>query len=414
VGKVLLQLEMSAEQVRRRFKRALKSGTPTWLWPEVAVQDWRSIVETIERITSDVLARGKSATRLTGEPAAVSVAAFTTGMGPLLGHWQQEGRISASEDSVEVLGYHLAHNRKRMECLSLRAIELVDHFARHGVEATVLKGMHTAFAYFPDPATRPMSDIDILIEPAAERAAGLVLQELGFRHSGKPEFPERTWRRPELPSAPKNLYFVHEDDQWSIDLHLTLDLTPTSVAPPIKLDSSNTRAGAPWALSGAACQLTNPALILHLAVHAGIHLPSLSLLRLTELVLAIRKDTALGSLSWDELHSAAQRAGALGALHPAFELCEKLAPGTVPNAIKRACRQNAPAAVVQLIDGLTPATAQGILRCSVEERFMWLPSGAAIARQVLYDLLPLKRNMSEILWIYRMLFWRMLNRTVSR
>jgi hypothetical protein len=54
------------------------------------------------------------------------------------------------------------------------------------------------------------------------------------------------------------------------------------------------------------------------------------------------------------------------------------------------------------------------LRCSVEERFMWLPSRNAVAKQILYDLLPLKRGRSEILGVYRMLAWRALNRTISR
>lgn len=409
-----LHAAMDAEHFRACSDYAVKSGNPRWLWPEIAVEEWRAVAETIEETASDVLLNGRSRVHLAGDAAAISVAAFTTGMGPLLGHWLGEARLSASEDAAAVLAHHLAHNEERMEKMAAYAAHVVDHLTRDGIEVTVLKGMHTAFAYFPSPATRPMSDIDILIAPADEAAASVILRDLGFRHCGSRGYHGQTWRIPDEPAAPKSLYFVHKDGPWTIDLHVTPNLKATWAATPVKLEFGTLRPGPRWALSPAAHALEQPRLLMHLAAHAGVHLLSLTLLRLTELVLVIRKDVVEGSLSWDELHLAAERAGALGALYPAFHYCEQLAPGTVPPAVGRACRDKAPPGVVRLVESLTPASANGMLRCSVEERFMWLPSRAAVARQLFHDLLPLKRSWPEVLRMYRMLGWRVLKRTVSR
>lgn len=412
MGTAQLPMEMDAAELRRRFDHGVRTGSPHWIWPEVPVEEWSSAVATIERMTSDVLAFGQSSVALNGRAEAVSVAALTTGMGPLLGYWLREGKLSASADAAAVLDLHLAHNTKRMKTLAAHAIRVVDHLARRGIETTVLKGMHTAFEYFPHPGTRPMADIDLLVDPAADSAGAL--GDLGFEPCGRTAYPEQTWRLPGVPTGPRNLFFVHEDSSWSIDLHLTLDLNATSAAPPVRLDLANQPGGARWALSDSARPLRHPALLMHLASHAGIHLISLTLVRLTELILLIRKDTESGALSWDEVRAAAQRIGALGLLYPALSLCERLVPGTVPEAIVRACRESAPPAAVRLIDSLTPATAHGVLRCSVEERFMWLPSRAMVAKQALYDLLPLKRSVAEVLPLYRMLAWRVLRRTVTR
>lgn len=409
----MLYSDMEAEQVRSRFDYAMTSGNPRWLWPEVEVPEWRSIIGTIEQIARDVLSQGWSQAVLKGEVAAVSVAAFTTGMGPMLGHWLRQERFWASPSSAEVLAHHLAHNEKRMEKMASRAIRVVEGLARQGIEVTVLKGMHTAFAYFPNPGTRPMSDIDLLIEPAAEAVAATVLEELGFRHSGKSAYPERTWRKLNLSAEPKSLFFVHEDDQWSIDLHLTLDQTLTSIAPPIRLDAANKGEGGRWALSPAARNLGHPMQLIHLAGHASFPLSSLTLLRLTELVLVIRKDVDQGLLSWTEFSSAAAQAGALGLLYPALQLCEQLAPGTVPDSVRLVCRDNSPPALVRLVDSFTPATVHGMMRCAVMDRFMWLPSRTLVAKQVLYDLLPLDRSISEIVQICWLLVRQRLNRNLT-
>ena len=67
----------------------------------------------------------------------------------------------------------------------------------------------------------------------------------------------------------------------------------------------------------------------------------MSLLRLVELVLVIRKDCAAGLLCWDAFLAMAERTGSLGFAFPALKLCDELAPGTVPASSswpRAACR----------------------------------------------------------------------------
>jgi hypothetical protein len=65
------------------------------------------------------------------------------------------------------------------------------------------------------------------------------------------------------------------------------------------------------------------------------------------------------------------------------------------------------------LDGFTPATANGMLRCSVGERFMWTRSGAGVVKQIAYDLLPVGRTPSETWDIYRVLAFRMIKKTIT-
>jgi hypothetical protein len=379
----------------------------------VDFEEWLSLVITIEGITRDVLMQGRSERHLHGTPEAISVAAFTSGMGPLLGHWLAKGQLGADPGAAKVLQVHLLQNERRMRKMASRARVILSALTQNGVQATVLKGMHTAFDHFPSPATRPLSDIDLLVDVSREPQAAAVLTALGMGACGTLSYPERTWRRLNDPSGPKSLYFVHRDDQWSVDLHLTLNLTPTSAADPWNLDATNHGERLPWPRSRAGVTLAHPSLLIHLACHAGCHLISLTLLRLTELALVVRRDQERGTLSWPAVVAAAEKAGVLGGLYPALHLCEQLAPATVPGPVLEICREQTPARVLRLLDGFTPATANGMLRCSVGERFMWTRSGAGLVKQILYDLLPVRRTFRETCHIYRVLAFRMLKKTIT-
>lgn len=63
-------------------------------------------------------------------------------------------------------------------------IEAVDALTTASVKTILLKGIAYAGTLYPDPAMRPMSDIDLLVRPDAIDRATHVLQRLGYWHVG--------------------------------------------------------------------------------------------------------------------------------------------------------------------------------------------------------------------------------------
>jgi hypothetical protein len=401
--------QLSPEEVAERFALAKRQGRSAWLWPDVTVSAWAAAMAELETAVRAVL--GGARARLGGERAAIGVACYTSGTGPLLGWWQERGAISAEPAIAPVLELHLAHNRRRVAQMESRAAGLVEALAGQGTAVAVLKGGHTGHAYFPHPATRPAADIDLLVAPTDVAAAEAVLSAADFVVQSRGA-RESSWRTADVAPQPRSLTLVHADDPWSIDLHRSLDIFVSAGAPLAALDVTRPLEGRRrWPPAPQAIVLDQPALLLHLATHAGAGLHNLTLLRLIELVLVVRQDLRARLLRWDEFLVAAARAGAAGYSYPALALAEKLAPGTVPAFVLARCAAAAPAPVRRIVGGLTPATAQRIDRASITEHFMWSSGWMSRARQLGADLAPPWR----MLWsTYEKRAWRLLRGAVSR
>ena len=404
---------LTEAEVRERIAWASRRGQPHWLWPELDPADWKAALASIERAVRDVLAGGP-APRLAGRAEAIGLAGYTSGMGPLLGYWLRAGLIAADPEAAALLGLHLAHNGLRMERMERRAMELAAGFAARGIGHAALKGMDTAFAYFPEPGTRPMADIDLLVDARDRAAAGEVLAGLGYAPGREvPMPPAQTWRRPGTPELPRTLRFVHADDPWSVDLQTSLNRRHRAGAPVVELDRvARFEEAAAQPLTR---RLAPVSLVLHLACHASCDARSLTLLRLVELLLVIRHEREAGRLGWDELLAMASEAGALGGVYPALNLCERLAIGTIPAEVLTASRRAAPAAVHRVIERLSPAHAQDLLRCSLEERFMWSPSPARKLGQALREVFPPGSSSPAVLFdILHTRAWRLARGTLTR
>lgn len=397
--------DMTSEAVRARFEWAVRQGNPRWLWPDATVAGWRTALSGIEQATRTVVHQGRTAT-LDGDPDDLGVAAFTSGMGPLLGYWIESGVLDTTPEAAAVLQLHYWHNARRMEYLRPHAVAAVDALADAGVRVTVLKGIHTAHAYFPHPATRPLSDIDLLIEPAQEPAAAEILGGLGYRPE-RAIYGEQSWRLSGAPIEPRSLSLVHRDGPWNIDLHTALDRRYTPGASWVELDKAlRGRARHDWPVSPKAEALAPPELTLHLACHTGRALTSTTMLRLTELALVIGHIDGERASFWDRFLTLAEQTGVPGSAYPALRLVNDLVPDRVPQAVLLALERRAPPAVRRILGRLTPTNCHRVHGCSLRERFMWVRSFRGWLREISIDLFP-PLGAREVLHIYKMRFWRL-------
>src|SRR5690606_37145265 len=146
-------LDMPPEQIAARFRWARERGHPAYLWPEVPVARWRAALEAIERAAGDLLAAEPRPARLAapaGDLFALSVAAYTSGLGPYLGHAAEAGHLQVDDDTAALLRIHLDHARRRACRFDVELTRALDTLARAGIPGTVLKSAHTARAYFPE------------------------------------------------------------------------------------------------------------------------------------------------------------------------------------------------------------------------------------------------------------------------
>lgn len=385
----LSTFDISPEEFRRRVDWARSQGCPRWLWPDISTERCRRAREVLTRVAGEVLTHEKSDIVLNdGDTVAMSLAAYTAGIGPLLGWWIGEGRVQASAEIAGVFDLHLRHNRLRMERMRSRAIEVLHAFDRRGIGATVLKGMHTAFAYFPDPSTRPSSDIDLLVGAGDADAANMLLQEGGFIRTYKSN-RETSWAAPGGRMEPSSLLLTHADDLWTVDLHHSLDYQPRPTVSAARLDLVDQPSGrSAWPAGPMGFVLRQPLLLLHVATHASCPLDSLTPLRMIEMAMIIRRDVVSGALQWDAFVDQAQRAGALGIVFPALFFTDRLAPNTIPKNVLEVSAAASPKSVRNYLLEFTPATIQAIHRISLRERLVWSQGWHAVARQIGHDFFP--------------------------
>jgi hypothetical protein len=398
--------------IAERFRQAKRNGTPAWLWPDIAIEAWRAAMVRVVEITSSVLLGDRAPGVATGDPDAFGLACYTSGMGPLLGWWHEQGLFEASRDIARILDLHWRHNRTRHRRLSAIACDVAQRLEEERIAAIALKGLHTAITHFPTQGTRPMADIDLLVADADVVAAEAAFYAAGLV-PGAPRRRETHWQRRNADARLRTLMFVHEDDPWVVDVHCSLDQYFAAGAPLVRFDEADPFGqAAPLPGLGGMKGLAQPLLLLHLATHAGGALHNLTLLRLVELYLVIKQDEAAGCLSWHELIETGVQIDALGYAYPALKLCEMLMPGTVPTIVLDRCAAAAPRRVVRFVVALTPATAQRVDRSSLAEHFMWT-SGWGKLRQLAADLV-LTPQLRRAAWsIYERRAWQLLRGRVG-
>jgi hypothetical protein len=383
-----LQLEQSEAEIAEVFGRARRAGDPHWLWPDVQRIAWQCELENIESATRSIL-EGRSCELQVADRAPFAVAAHTSGMGPLLGYWIEAGRLRADADASELLLEHLSHGRKRMRLLSQELSEVCALLEEADVRAQPVKGMHTAFAYFPDAGTRPVADIDLLVSDA--RLTSSILQARGYIVHQVQHRPAKTeFRKAGAARLPRSLLLTHAEDPVAIDVHSSLERNFFGVA----------RVRIPEELLA-----TQHGQLLFLATHASEGLHNLRMIRLVELVLVANS----GGIDWRLFLESAHECNALKFSYPALQIAERLVPGTVPAFVLEAGNDAVTPAMRRVVEELRPANAQAVRSATNEERWMWAATPGERLRRGLHLLWPAPAGASarSLAQIYGSRFWRM-------
>lgn len=101
------------------------------------------------------------------------------GMGPLLWHHLQGADIPESTRRT-LRGLYL-RDRALNQVHTKALLELLDLLGQGGIRPLVLKGLALAWQAYPDPALRPVSDIDLLLEKEDLLSALNLLERVGYR-----------------------------------------------------------------------------------------------------------------------------------------------------------------------------------------------------------------------------------------
>ena len=413
-------LDTPPNLVEAHFAWARKRGHPNYLWPDVPIHSWRAGLLEIERITTKLLSGNSLPVRLEaprdGGPKTLGIAAFTSGMGPLLGFWLESGALETLPEVAAILRLHLDHGRQRAARLESEFVRALDVLDSAGITATVIKGLHTARGYFPDPGTRPCVDIDLVISPENINAASRAMSAAGYVAVTRQSRPYKCdWFPAGAQRKLRSIELTHADNPWAVEIHASLDRTFYGVRT-VSLGPLDTHRTAEWEqVHDSAKVLSQPLLLAFLALHASEELHHVQLVRLVELVLVIREDLATGRLSWDEVTSLLERASAMRFAYPALELAERLAPGTLDGELRGRLARAATPRMRRVVDRLRPATAQRLDKLSLEERFMWAERPIEYLRRMAYLLWPTAVDKSDydLKSIYRQRFYRLLRGRVS-
>ena len=333
---------MSADEgeLRRRVALHQSTGDLDVLWPHapraarrVAMVEIRRIVEGMLRDDGRMLVLSAANDQ---EARVLGVAAFTAGMGPLLGWWIEEGRVDCSPAVRERLAEHLAHGRRRSEALRGHASRIARAMHAVGLRPILLKGIHTGGEFFPHPSTRPSADIDVLVTPTERSQAESALAQLGFVQTKAVVADRADWSPRGARMEPRSVDLDHAENPWNVDLHQALrrfyfrgtgaELGQGAFATRRFID-----------VAGESVRvLDQPYLTAFLALHAGCDLAAVRLVRLYELVVMIRADAAHGLLDWKSIGSLLEDTKTGRFVYPALALAEELAPGTIdPSLLAR-------------------------------------------------------------------------------
>lgn len=316
------------------------------------IQTTSSGIQTIVDVLS-----GESLTPTAETWDDLAVTAIVIGLAPLL-HWHIERQqISVPPMALAKLAVTRQAHAKRNQAIAEQLAEILHACARQQVPVIALKGAVLAPLAYPEPALRPMNDIDLLFKPAdLSRAAG-VLTSLGYRGKTKdaaqgPGVTKHlsTFRRQGGDGATPNPYLSAAADR-TVEPHgsleeswfgLTVDITPGvwDRVVPLSLHGQPAR------------RLSTADMVVHLAVHAVFHVIMgasvfVQLYDIGRVISGWRDD-----LNWAQVLALAHRAQAQPFVYAGLYWAGKIYQAEVPAGPLQRLKEDCPPALLAYIHSL--------------------------------------------------------------
>ena len=304
---------------------------------------------------------------------ALTVAGFTTGTGPLLARWMEDGRVQAPSAVRDAFAVQLEHGRRRAARMQQGVLPAFDALLARGITPVIVKGFHTALAYCEEPGVRPMSDVDIVVPPGCIDDAEAALGAAGFRPTTRRVRPyTRNWIAANVDPRVFSIERADARSRWHLELHESFDRYFANDAD-AHLDGERHHVGPIHVAGRTLLAPAQPLLFLVLACQLSSELGTMRLMRLIDLVRVIRATRAQGTLEWDDVLAAFRRTGAARFAYPALALADDLAPGTIDPRVLSSARAASGWGVRHTVRRLVPSGTL-VERTSVITMFMWTSS----------------------------------------
>jgi hypothetical protein len=287
----------------------------------------------------------------------IAITAIALGLAPLL-HWKLgQVRIEAPPLTIAKLAVTRKAHAGRNHEIAGQLAELLAACARQNIQGIVLKGALLAETVYAEAALRPMNDIDLLFQPADLPRVSQLLEGLGYigKHKQADQGPGvtkhlSTYRRngheastpnPYLSAGGERMVEPHGslEESW---FGLKVDITP-GVWERARLIQLH---GQP------AYRLSNPDMLLHLAVHATFHviMGSSVFVQLYDLGQVIQN--WFGEEDWAQLLKLARAAGAQPFVYAALYWARTIYRVPLPAAPLSALEQDCHPALLAYIQEL--------------------------------------------------------------
>ena len=362
-------------EIERRLARFVASRDAGDVWPEVSAPAFQAAQEAIARVTTALLSGAPQPVPLAipaaSDATAIGVAGFAGGMGPLLGYWCETRALVAEPAIAAVVATHLEHARGRAARSHALLERILAQFAEREIDTVLLRGTHTRYRYFPEPATRSASDLHLLVQPSDWERAKDVLRALGLAERAGNTHPDRGLWSSAGAFPVHALEFAHKDDPSLVELRRSLHPGPLEGLA-ATLETPAPPAPAAWPeLARPARALAPPLLLAYLALHASRYFYAAMLVRLVEIVLVVERSFAARPGAWHEFAELVERSSLAPFVFPALDLAERLAPGTLPADLYERLTSAAPPWLVARVRAVTPGSILEMHPLPAEGESVW-------------------------------------------